>query len=72
MFFAPRQIEKRRTEWGPGVIEAKLGAALGPFIEQVSGWIEIQHSSGVDAIGDVYVEMLENRTSPDTAHVLHP
>jgi hypothetical protein len=43
-----------------------------PFLEQVSGWITIQHHTGVDAIGDVYVEALENRTRPDTAHVLHP
>jgi hypothetical protein len=72
LFFAPSQIEKRRGEWGPGVIESKLGEAWGPFIEQVSGWIEIQHGSGVDAVRDVYVELLENRTRPDTAHVLHP
>jgi hypothetical protein len=72
MFFAPTQIEKRHTEWGPGVVEAKLGEAWGPFIEQVSGWIEIDHSTGADAVNDVYVELLENRTSPDRAHVLHP
>jgi len=34
------------------------------FVEHVSGWIEIQHASGADAVGDVYVEMLENRTRP--------
>jgi hypothetical protein len=72
MFFAPSQIEKRRGEWGPGVIEARLGEAWGPFVEQVTGWIEIEHGTGVDAVGDVYVEMLENRTRPDIAHVLHP
>jgi hypothetical protein len=72
LFFAPSQIEKRRKEWGPGVIEAKLGESWGPFLEQVAGWIEIQHGRGVDAVSDVYVEMLENRTRPDTAHVLHP
>lgn len=72
MFFAPSQIEKRRQEWGPGVVEARLGEAWGPFLEQVSGWIEIEHGTGADAIGAVYVEMLENRTRPDTAHVLHP
>ena len=72
MFFAPTQIEKRREEWGPGVIEAKLGEAWGPFIESVSGWIEIQHGNGPTAVNDVYVELLENRTRPDTAHVLHP
>ena len=72
LFFAPSQIEKRRKDWGPGVIDAKLGAAWGPFLEQVSGWIEIQHGHGLDAVIDVYVEMLENRTRPDTAHALHP
>ena len=72
MFFAPSQIEKRREEWGPGVIEAKLGAAWGPFIEHVSDWIEIQHGTGVDAVSEVYFELLEDRTRPDTAHVLHP
>ena len=72
MFFAPSQIEKRREEWGPGVIEARLGEAWGPFIEQVSGWVEIQHGSGAGAVEDVYRELLENRTRPDTAHVLHP
>jgi hypothetical protein len=72
LFFAPSQIEKRRKEWGPGVIETKLGEAWGPFLEHVSGWIEIRHGHGVDAVNDVYVEMLENRTRPDTAHVLHP
>ena len=72
MFFAPSQIVKRREEWGPGVVEAKLGDAWGPFIEQVSGWIEIQHGSGADAVEGVYRELLENQTRPDTAHVLHP
>ncbi len=72
MFFAPSQIDKRRAEWGPGVIDAKLGEAWGPFIEQVSGWIDIRHGTGAAAVGEVYAEMLENRTRPDTAHVLHP
>jgi hypothetical protein len=38
----------------------------------VTDWVEIQHGTGADAVGEVYVEMLENRTRPDTAHVLHP
>jgi len=38
----------------------------------VAGWIEIQHDHGVEAIRDVYVEMLENRTRPDTPNALHP
>jgi hypothetical protein len=72
LFFAPTQGDKRREQWGRGVLEAKLATAWGTFTERVSDWIEIQHGTGVDAVGDVYVETLENRTRPDTAHVLHP
>jgi hypothetical protein len=72
VFFAPTQLEERRADWGPGVVAAKLAEAWAPFVEQVSGWIEIQHGNGPDAVNDVYVELLENRTPPNIAHVLHP
>ena len=72
MFFAPSQVEQRRKDWGPGVLEARLAEAWGPFIEQVSDWVEIQHGTGHDTVHDVYVELLENRTPPNLAHVLHP
>jgi NADPH:quinone reductase-like Zn-dependent oxidoreductase len=72
MFFAPSQIEKRRADWGPGVIDARLADAWAPFVEQVSGWIDIHHGNGAAEMGDVYLEVLENRTRPDIAHVLHP
>ena len=42
------------------------------FTEWVADHVEIRHGTGVDAIADVYAELLENRTRPDTAHVLHP
>lgn len=71
LFFAPTQIDKRRADWGPGVLEAKMAEAWAPFIAQVSGWVEIQHGNGPDAVNDVYVELLENRTPPNIAHVLH-
>ena len=72
MFFAPSQIEKRHADWGAGVTEAKLGAAWGPFIEQVAGWVTIEHSEGPDAVAEVYAETLEGNTSPDVARILHP
>jgi hypothetical protein len=72
MFFAPSQIEKRSKEWGPGVFETKLAAVWEPFTDWVNSKIEIRHGNGSDAVGEAYVELLENRTRPDTAHVLHP
>jgi hypothetical protein len=72
MFFAPSQIEKRRKEWGPGVIDARLQAVWEPFTDWVKERVDIHHGTGIDAIREVYVELLENHTRPDTAHVLHP
>ena len=72
MFFAPTQIEKRHVDWGPGVVETKLAEAWGPFIERVSGWVTIEHRNGPEAIGETFAELLEGRTSPDSATVLHP
>jgi len=72
MFFAPSQIEKRSKEWGPGGVESRLGAVWGPFTEWVGTKIEIRHGHGSDAVADAYAELLENRTRPDTANVLHP
>ena len=72
MFFAPTQIEKRTAEWGPGVLEARFAEAWGPFIEQVSGWVTIDHASGPDAVAEVYAEVLEGNIPPDVAKVLHP
>ncbi len=72
VFFAPTQIEKRRADWGPDVLESKLAEAWGPFLEQVSGWVTIEHRSGADAVAEVFAELVEGRTSPTTATVLHP
>ncbi len=72
MFFAPTQIEKRHADWGPGVVEAKLAEAWGPFIERVSRWVTIEHRHGTDAVVEVFAELVEGGARPDTATVLHP
>ncbi len=63
-FFAPSQIEKRRGDWGSGVVESKLAEAWGPFIHKAADWVSVEHSSGPDAVADVYVETLEGNTQP--------
>lgn len=71
-FFAPTQIEKRHGDWGRGEVERRVSEAWLPFIEKVNGWIEVEHSSGFEAIETVYLEMLDGKTRPDIAKVLHP
>ncbi|HSJ91133.1 MAG TPA: DUF2855 family protein, partial [Ilumatobacter sp.] len=72
LFFAPSQIEKRRADWGPGGVEERLAAAWTPFIEFVGDLVRIEHGDGPDAVVQVFGDLVENRTPPDVAHVLHP
>jgi Protein of unknown function (DUF2855) len=71
-FFAPSQIEKRNGDWGPGVLDARFAEAWHPFLDEVASRVTIQHGHGSDALAAAYSELLEGRTPPDTAHVLHP
>lgn len=72
MFFAPSQIEKRRQDWGPGGVDERFAAAWGPFIQFVGDLVHIAHGEGADAVVEAFAELVENRTPPDVAHVLHP
>lgn len=72
MFFAPSRIEQRRLDWGPGGLEDRLAAAWSPFLSFVEGRVAIEHHHGSDAVVDVFTSLVDNRTSPDVAHVLHP
>ncbi len=72
MFFAPSQIEQRRRDWGSDGLDARLAAAWQPFLRFVEDRVAIEHGSGADAVVDVFMRLVENRTAPDVAHVLHP
>jgi hypothetical protein len=72
MFFAPAQIEKRRDDWGPRGVEERLAAVWEPFIEFVGGVVRIEHGEGADAVVEAFGALVENRTPPDVAHVVHP
>ena len=72
MFFAPARIEQRRADWSPGGLEERLASAWGSFLTFVDGQVRIEHHEGADAVVEVFAELVENRTSPDVTHVLHP
>jgi hypothetical protein len=69
-FFAPDQIRKRAREWGPGGIEARLGAAWRDFAPRLGGWLTITDGRGPDAVRGVYLDTLGGRVPPDQAHML--
>jgi Protein of unknown function (DUF2855) len=69
-FFAPDRVEKRSKDWGAAGLQARVAEAWQPFCEWTGGWLEVEHGRGFDALQSVYLQVLEGRVDPKTAHVL--
>ncbi len=69
-FFAPDRVTKRAADWGRANLEQRVAEAWHPFCEWIASWLEINHGSGFDAVRTAYLDVLEGRVDPKTAHVL--
>ncbi|MFM7332435.1 MAG: DUF2855 family protein [Brachymonas sp.] len=72
LFFAPAQIAKRRTDWGPALMAERLVNAWAGFAKAVASsepaWVQEQRvtRSGAQA---AYAQLLEGRSDPRQAQV---
>jgi Protein of unknown function (DUF2855) len=69
-FFAPKRVSKRAGDWGRAGLEQRVAAAWQPFCEWTGGWLEAIHGDGFEAVRDAYLDVLEGRVEPQTAHVI--
>lgn len=69
-FFAPAQIEKRRADWGPGVIERKIGEAWQRLAADAGTWLDLVAHDGLAAAMPVYEALAEGRAAPRDGHVI--
>lgn len=69
-FFAPAQIAKRSAEWGPEEFQKRLGEAWHGFRTFSLGWLQIREHHGVEALREVYQEVLEGRSDPASGHIV--
>jgi hypothetical protein len=70
LFFAPDRVVKRTKDWGGAGMETKVADAWHPFCEWIGGWLEPIRGSGFEAVKSAYLDVLEGRVDPKTAHVL--
>ncbi|WP_137702067.1 DUF2855 family protein [Marimonas lutisalis] len=68
-FFAPAQIAKRREEWGPGVIEARITEGWKRIAADAEAWLDLRVHQGLAAAPDVYRALAEGRADPRDGHV---
>jgi hypothetical protein len=69
-FFAPTRVEKRSADWGPAELERRVAEAWHPFCEWTAGWLEISRGQGFEAVKSAYLDVLEGRVGPKSAHVI--
>ena len=69
-FFAPDRAAKRTKEWGREGLERRLTDAWDPYLEWTTGWLEVIHEGGPDAVERTYLDLLDGRIDPARAHVM--
>ena len=74
LFFAPAQIKKRATDWGPAGLTQRTGVAWTAFMQAVTNpaapWLTVVNGKGAVAVEAVYRELLSGHTQPQQGHVL--
>jgi Protein of unknown function (DUF2855) len=69
-FFAPDRVVKRSKDWGRTGLEQRVAGAWHPFCEWIGERLEVIHGEGFDAVRSAYLDVLEGRVAPNTAHVV--
>ncbi len=69
-FFAPSQIEKRKKDWGKGVIEQKIGEATQMIVQDATRWLTLETHTGLEAAMTPYAALASGTANPKTGHVV--
>jgi Protein of unknown function (DUF2855) len=69
-FFAPDRVVKRSEDWGGAGLQTRVADAWHPFCEWAGGWLHVVRGHGFAAVQRAYLDVLEGRVDPTTAHVL--
>lgn len=69
-FFAPSQVQKRRSDWGPGVVEARIEEAWTRVAQEASSWMDLQHHAGLERAQTVYDTLARGAADPRDGHVI--
>jgi hypothetical protein len=70
LFFAPDRVVKRAKDWGRAGLETRVADAWHPFCEWTGGWLETIRGEGFEAVRDAWIDVIEGRVEPKSAHVL--
>lgn len=69
-FFAPAQIEKRDSDWGPGVLMSQAGEVIAGLIKTVAADVTIQRIEDGEAAASTWTDLVNNRVPPSRGLVV--
>jgi len=69
-FFAPAQILKRESDWGPGEILRRAYTQCALMAARAKPHLTIRHGRGPEAVEAAYAEMVEGRQPPNEGLIL--
>jgi hypothetical protein len=69
-FFAPDRVVKRTGDWGRAGLEERLAESWRPYASWTEGWLGVVRERGQAALRSAYMDLLDGRIDPGTAHVL--
>lgn len=69
-FFAPSQIEKRKAEWGKGVIEEKIGDATQWIVQDAQRWLTLSNHAGLEDAMKPYASLAAGEADPKVGHIV--
>ena len=69
-FFAPDHIRNRATEWGPGGVDMRFGAAWSGFVPNLDRWMGVREGHGPAAVQSAYLDTLNGRVPPNRGLIL--
>jgi hypothetical protein len=69
-FFAPSRVTKRGKDWGRAELERRVADAWHPFCEWTGGWLQTIPGEGFEGVRDAYLDVIEGKVDPATAHVI--
>lgn len=70
MFFAPGHIQKRRADWGPGVLEKKMFLFWREAALRSREWLKFDRAAGIEGLETAYRRVLSGESSPDRGVVV--
>ena len=69
-FFAPSQIEKRKKDWGKGVIEQKISEATQMIVQDATRWLSLETRKGLEAAMTPYAALASGTANPKVGYVV--